>query len=378
MTEPANRERYLKPAAEPTARLLLGRVLEFCRLLKRAGFNVTSGRIVDSFRSLARVDLGRREDFRLALRVNLTSSREEEEAFDRLFAEFWRSETRENEIPRNLESKSIRQETAHKDREEPAGGPRQYGREEVLRTKDLAAEWPSESAAMNAVVRDLARRLAMRPSRRFVVGRRGRAIDLRRSLRRNINHGVDILELSRRRRKIRKTRVALLCDVSGSMDTYNPFLLQLMFGLQKACKNSRTAVFSTRTTEITDALRRRTVPEALDEVARLAQDWSGGTDVGGALAHLNRVVLGQGAPRLTIGVIISDGYDQGDPETVRKEMRMLRRRTRSILWINPLIGTEGYAPVARGMVAALPYIDYFLPANDLPGLRTLCRTLSKA
>ena len=157
------------------------------------------------------------------------------------------------------------------------------------------------------------------------------------------------------------------------MDTYNPFLLRLMFGMQKACKNSRTAVFSTRTTEITKALQRHTVPEALDEVARLAQDWSGGTDMGGALAHLNRVVLGQGAARSTVGVIISDGYDQGNPETVRKEMRMLHRRTRSILWINPLIGTEGYAPVARGMAAALPYVDYFLPANDMPTLRTLCR-----
>jgi uncharacterized protein len=378
VTEPANRASDLKPAAEPAASLLVGRVMEFCRLLKRAGFNVTPGRIVDSFRSLAHAELSRREDFRLALRVNLASSREEEEAFNRLFAEFWRGETRENENPRDLENKSIGQQANHENSERPAGDPKQYGREEVLRTKDLNAEWPGESAALNGVVRDLARRLATRPSRRFVVGRRGRGIDLRRSWRRNINHGVDILELSRRRRKIRKTRVALLCDVSGSMDTYNPFLLHLMFGVQKACRNSRTAVFSTRTTEITNALRRRSVSEALDEVARLAQDWSGGTDVGAALAHLNRVVLGQGAPRSTVGVIISDGYDQGDPETVRKEMRMLRRRTRSVLWINPLIGTKGYAPVARGMAAALPYVDYFLPANDIPTLRSLCRTLSKA
>jgi uncharacterized protein len=378
VAEPANRSLDLRLAAKVAARLTLGRVMEFCRLLKRAGFNVTPARIVDSFRSLAHVELGRREDFRIALRVNLTSNREEEEAFDRLFAEFWRSEKEENKNTRDLESTPISQETDHEDREKPASGPQQYGHEEVLRTKDLDAEWPGESAGINAVVRDIARRLATRPARRFVVGRKGRGIDLRRSLRRNINHGVDVLELSRRRRKIRKTRVALLCDVSGSMDTYNPFLLHLMFGMQKACRNSRTAVFSTRTTEITNALRRHTVSEALDEVARLAQDWSGGTDVGAALAHLNRVVLGQGAPRSTVGVIISDGYDQGDPETVRKEMRMLRRRTRSILWINPLIGTEGYAPVARGMAAALPYVDYFLPANDMPALRSLCRTLSKA
>ena len=352
--------------------------MEFCRLLKRAGFNVTPARIVDAFRSLQYVKLGRREDFRVALRVNLTSNHEEEEVFDRLFAEFWRSESvktnsrassRVNPSAADTDyeyrEKPTRQSAAIRSRGDPAyqgfmcGMARRIGRNE-------------------AVIRDLARRLATRPSRRFVAGHKGRRIDLRRSLRRNINHGVDILELSRARRKIRKTRVALLCDVSGSMDTYNPFLLRLMFGLQKACKNSRTAVFSTRTTEITKALRRHTVVEALDEVARLAQDWSGGTDVGGALAHLNRVVLREGAARSTVGVIISDGYDQGDPETVRKEMRALRRRTRSILWINPLIGTEGFAPVARGMAAALPYVDYFLPANDMPTLRTLCHTLSKA
>jgi uncharacterized protein len=368
----------LRPAAELSARLLLGRVMEFCRLLKRAGFNVTPARIVDSFRSLALVELGRREDFLVALRVNLTSDHEEEEVFDRLFAEFWRSDKRGTARPTTLEGTSVSQDTDQEPREKPLSGPQRYGQEEVLRTKDLGAEWLGESTGMNAALRDIARRLATRPSRRYVVGRKGRGIDLRRSLRRNINHGVDILELSHRRRKIRKTRVALLCDVSGSMDTYNPFLLRFMFGLQKTCRNSRTAVFSTRTTEITNALRRHTVPKALDEVARLAQDWSGGTDVGGALAHLNRVLLGQGTPRSTVGVIISDGYDQGDPETIRKEMQALQRRTRCILWINPLIGTEGYAPVARGMAAALPYIDYFLPANDLPSLRALCRTLSKA
>jgi uncharacterized protein with von Willebrand factor type A (vWA) domain len=378
VAEPGNRSPNPRPAADVSANLLLGRVMEFCRLLKRAGFNVTPARIVDAFRSLQYVQLGRREDFRVALRVNLTSNHEEEEVFDRLFAEFWRSEGRENEQPRKLESKSIIQDTDYEYREQPTGSPLQYSREELLRTKDLSAEWPGESAGMKPVIRQLVRRLATRPSRRFVAGRKGRRIDLRRSLRHNINHGVDILELCRVRRKIRKTRVALLCDVSGSMDTYNPFLLRLMFGLQKACKSSRTAVFSTRTTEITKALRRHTVPEALDEVARLAQDWSGGTDLGGALAHLNRVVLREGTASSTVGVIISDGYDQGNPETVREEMRALRRRTRSILWINPLIGTEGFAPVARGMAAALPYIDYFLPANDLPTLRALCQTLSKA
>jgi len=378
VVEPANCSRNPESPVDVLVNPLFSRVMEFCRLLKRTGFNITPARIIDAFRGLQYVEFRRREDVRVALRVNLTSSHEEEEVFDRLFAEFWRSEERDNEQARKLESKSIGADTEFEYRRKPSGSPLQYGREEILRTKDLCAEWPGESAEMGAVIKDLARRLATRPSRRLVAGHRGRRIDLRRSLRRNIKHGIDILELSRARRKIRKTRVALLCDVSGSMDGYTPFLLRLMFGLQKVCKTSRTVVFSTRTTEITNVLQRHTVVEALDEVARLPQDWSGGTDIGGALAYLNRVVLREGVARSTVGVIISDGYDQGSPETVRREMQALHRRTRSILWINPLIGTVGFAPVARGMAAALPYVDYFLPANDMPSLRFLCHTLTKA
>lgn len=376
--EPADCSRNPELPVDAPVNPLFSRVMEFCRLLKRTGFNITPARIIDGFRALQYVKVRRREDFRVALRVNLTSSHEEEEVFDRLFAEFWRSEKRDKEQEQKLESKSIGADTEFEYRKKPSSSPLQYGREEILRTKDLCAEWPGESAEMGAVIKDLGRRLATRPSRRLVAGHKGRRIDLRRSLRRNLKHGIDLLELSRARRKIRKTRVALLCDVSGSMDGYTPFLLRLMFGLQKVCKTSRTVVFSTRTTEITKMLQRRTVVEALDEVARLAQDWSGGTDIGGALVYLNRIVLREGTARSTVGVIISDGYDQGNPETVRREMQALHQRTRSILWINPLIGTVGFAPVARGMAAALPYVDYFLPANDMPSLRTLCRTLSKA
>ena len=376
--EPADCSRNPELPVDAPVNSLFSRVMEFCRLLKRTGFNITPARIIDGFRGLQYVKVRRREDFRVALRVNLTSSHEEEEVFDRLFAEFWRTEKRDKEQEQKLESKSIGADTEFEYRKKPSSSPLQYGREEILRTKDLCAEWPGESAEMGAVIKDLARRLATRPSRRLVAGHKGRRIDLRRSLRRNIKHGIDLLELSRARRKIRKTRVALLCDVSGSMDGYTPFLLRLMFGLQKVCKTSRTVVFSTRTTEITKMLQRRTVVEALDEVARLAQDWSGGTDIGGALVYLNRIVLREGTARSTVGVIISDGYDQGNPETVRREMQALHQRTRSILWINPLIGTVGFAPVARGMAAALPYVDYFLPANDMPSLRSLCHTLSKA
>ncbi|MEE8147107.1 MAG: VWA domain-containing protein, partial [Longimicrobiales bacterium] len=216
------------------------------------------------------------------------------------------------------------------------------------------------------------------PSRRVKPALRGRRVDLRRSLRRNTGHGMELLELRRTKRRIRKTRFVLLCDVSGSMDTYNPFLLELMFGIQKVLKGSRTVVFSTRATEISAMLSQRSVAETLRDVARRARHWSGGTDIGEALATLNRRILQQGTPRSTVAIILSDGYDQGEPARIEAEMRALRRRVRKVVWINPLLGTEGYAPIAKGMRAAMPYVDHFLPAHDIASLRALCRDLAKA
>jgi uncharacterized protein len=148
-----------------------------------------------------------------------------------------------------------------------------------------------------------------------------------------------------------------------------------MFGVQKGLKNSRTIVFSTRSTEITRMLRHQSVSHTLAGIGQTARHWSGGTDIGAALAQVNREVLRDGSASSTVAVVISDGYDQGDPAVVRREMQALRRRARVVVWINPLLGTEGYAPIAQGMRAALPYIDHFLPAHDLVSLRGLCRTL---
>jgi len=359
---------------------LFGRILEFCRTLKAVGLNVTSGRMVDAFRAVRCIDVRQRDDFRIALRTNLVASREDEEIFDKVFAAFWEEQevTEMAPVELHLEDSGDKQHQEVPDTPpEIQGSPKQYTRDEALRDKDLAAQWPGELSGMKAILRELARRLATRPSRRFRASRKGRRIDLRRSMRRNVRYGMDVMELTRARRRIRKTRLALLCDVSGSMDVYNPFLLRLMLGLQKGFKNSRTAVFSTRVTEITRALRRQSVHETLAEVAAIAKHWSGGTDIGAALATFNRGILREGSASSTVGIILSDGYDQGEPATVKREMQALSRRTRAIVWINPLLGTEGYAPVAQGMRAALPHVDYFLPAHDLPTLRELCRTLGE-
>jgi hypothetical protein len=357
------------------------RVLMFCRLLTRGGLNVTPGRLIDVFRSILHVDLLDPDAFRVGLRVNLVASREEEEIFDRLFEGFWRNATHAEETITEFEMEERPEDDHGEHPESPPdelGSPLNWSSDETSRELDLASRLTEVGPSAEQLVRELARRLATRPSRRVKPVRRGRRVDLRRSLRRNAQHGMDLLELRRTKRRIRKTRLVFLCDVSGSMDTYNPFLLELMFGVQKVLRGSRTVVFSTRATEISAMLRQRSVAETLRDVARRARHWSGGTDIGEALATLNRRILREGTPRSTVAIILSDGYDQGEPARIEAEMRALQRRVRKVVWINPLLGTEGYAPIAKGMRAALPYVDHFLPAHDVASLRALCRDLAKA
>ena len=353
-------------------------VLRFCRYLRGQGLKVTPGRVVDAARVLEHVDIGVKRDFYLALRWCLVAQEEELEIYDRAFSLFWDFAGERGAPSREQEDGAHEGEGAVAKRvqvSEPVGAAR-WSPDEVLGRKDWSVLSVEESQELGRLIRRVARRIATRESRRYRAARTGGKVHLRGTLRKNQSRGLELVELAWRRRRERKTRVVLLCDVSGSMDCYNRFLVQFMFGLQRELKNSRTAVFSTRLTEVTDVLRRKTVNEALGEIARRVVDWSGGTDIGGALAQFNRG-LGKGlAPSSTVVIVVSDGYDRGDAQELAREMAALRRRCRMVIWINPLLGTAGYQPVAEGMRAALPYVDYFLAAHDLESLRAVSRVLA--
>lgn len=365
--------------APPTA--LMDHTFALCRAAREAGLGVTHARAIDVFRALERIEWQRPDDYRLALRTNLVSSREDEILFDRVFQQYFgaldgdyegdyilaRSEMIRGDLPAG------RANEGHRDMLSEA---EIFGAEEVQRRANLALRWDADAPPLEQLIRELARRLATRPSRRTEVGRRGRRIDLRRSVRRNVRHGLDLLDLARVRRKTRKTRIVMLCDVSGSMDVFNPFLLQLMLGLQQALKNSRTVVFSTRTTEISALLRRRSVAETLAEVSDRVRHWSGGTDIGAALAELNRGILREGSARSTVLIVISDGYDNGPEARIRAELEAARRRIRTLVWINPMFGATTFKVRASGMKAALPFVDHFLPAFNAKALNTLVRELA--
>ncbi|MFP6781527.1 MAG: VWA domain-containing protein [Gammaproteobacteria bacterium] len=355
------------------------RTLELCRLARDAQLPVTQGRLIDVFRALRNIDWTNEDDFRLALRTNLVANRQDEIAFDRIFHSYWHPNSNEEGDYKSWKPELVRGQKTYGEKrghEDIVTESEHYGAEEVLRQLNLTDRWDESAPPLAQVIRELAKRLATRPSRRQKNATNGRRIDLRGSVRRNVGNGMELLQLSKVKRRVRRTRIVLLADVSGSMDTFNPFLLQLMLGLQQELKNSRTLVFSTQVSEITAQLRRSTLKDTLQDVSGTVKHWSGGTDIGTALRDLNVGILREGSSHSTVLIIISDGYDNGTIEKIEQEMRAARRRVKTIVWINPMYGASSFEVRAGGLKAALPFVDHFLPAFNAKSLKILVQELA--
>ena len=366
---------------------ILSHLLLFARRLKEKGLKITPGRVVDTARSLDFIDLSYREDFSSALKTNFVSSREDLAVFEALFEQFWSLLEKENQKSFLPTSKEREEEetpgeemiSAARDlslpSEEEGGEEKEhrgaYSPEEVLLGKDFSQFSPEEWRILERELAHLLSELTMRVTRRREPSGRGREMDFRRSLKKAVRYGGDMLELVRRRRKVKPLKVIVICDVSGSMDASTRFILQFFFGMQKIFRKSETFVFSTRLTRITDILKRNRWAQALADISRRARDWSGGTKIGHCLKVFNeRYARGMTAASSAI-ILISDGWDRGEPELLEAEMKRIKRRASRLIWLNPLMGTPDYRPLCQGMRTALPYVDYFRPANTLKGWKTL-------
>jgi uncharacterized protein with von Willebrand factor type A (vWA) domain len=223
---------------------------------------------------------------------------------------------------------------------------------------------------MERLLARLARRLAARRSRRLVPTRgRGRP-DLRRSLARARRTEGELLSLARRARAVRDTRLVFLCDTSGSMDPHRRFLLSFVLAAPRAVRRVEVFAFNTELVRLTPLLKRGAAAQVLARLAQAVPDWSGGTRIGHCLAGFveSQASLVDGR---TVVVVLSDGLDGGDPRVLARAVRALHGRARSLIWLNPLAGDPGYTPAARGMGAALPFVDHFASAHDLASLERL-------
>jgi uncharacterized protein len=216
-----------------------------------------------------------------------------------------------------------------------------------------------------------------RLQRREQARRRGWRLDLRRTIHRNVSHGGTPIELAWRKRKIKPLRLVVLLDASGSMNLYTAFFVRFLHGVVDAFREAEAFVFHTRLAHVSASLRDRDVSRAVDRLALMAQGIGGGTRIGESLATFNRWHARRVINSRTAVMIVSDGYDTGDPERLASEMRRLRQRCRRIIWLNPLIGWRDYSPQARGMQAALPFIDLFAPAHNFESLAALAPYLAR-
>ena len=379
-----------------TEQTLLQHITDFCCLLRQMGVNVTTTNQLSWCRSVQLIDIGERDAFYHTARTNLISNETDRETFDLAFNLFWRyprtefqavdaeNEKSEPSSLQDLSETSDEQDTleqwldseiAEEDAEGEEDDSTAYSAEEVLTRKDFSEFTKEDMEKAREIVAKLAAILATRLSRRKVVGKRGKTIDFRRSWRKSLSQGGEPLELIRKQRKIKKTKILLLCDVSGSMDCYAEFLIQFIYGMQQELKEIEVAVFSTHLTDITGLLRRKGLAEGLNEVANVVPDWSGGTKIGESLLEFYRQFAPSFSAYRTVVILISDGWDRGDVDVLRYSMEMLHRHAYRLIWLNPLLGSDGYQPICRGIRTALPYVDYFLPAHNLESLAELTKIL---
>ena len=239
---------------------------------------------------------------------------------------------------------------------------------ERLGTRDFGDLTPDEIAEVRRMIATMVWRPAEALSRRWLADSRGRRPDMRRTLRNAVGPRSDLMEMEFRSRKPRRRPLVIIADVSGSMEKYVEMLLYFAHSAPSKMGRVESFVFSTRLTRITHELRRRDPGMALRLVAGRVHDWSGGTRIGESLETYNRHWSRRVARGGPIGMIISDGWDRGDPGLLSQEMARFSRSVHRTIWLNPLAGREGYSPETRGLKAALPYVDDFLPAARLADL----------
>jgi len=251
-----------------------------------------------------------------------------------------------------------------------------YSAIEQLRKKDFENFTWDEIQEAKRLMSEMRWNLGMRPTRRKTPSSRGSYPDMRRIIRRNLKHGAEPIELTWRKIKRKPRPLVIICDISGSMSLYSRLLLHFIHTISNGLINVEAFVFGTRLTRITRQLQKRDVDDAVRDVSKTVQDWSGGTRIGDALHEFNhrwaKRVLGRGA----VVLLISDGWDRGDADSLKAEMDRLQHSCHRLIWLNPLLGSPDYRPLTIGMKTALPFIDNFLPAHNLDSLISLGHLLS--
>jgi uncharacterized protein len=353
----------------------------FVRLLRQAGIDVPVDATARFVEALDVVDVGEPDDVYWSARATLIRREDDVRAFDLVFAGYFGGEVIEVEPPPPPETITLAMDdpAARDGDDEVADGDDsiqvRFSHIETLRTADLATLDDRELAEAWALIERIRLTGAPRRSRRRYAAPRGR-IDLRRSVRAALRTGGEPLERATTGPGVRFRRVVLLVDVSGSMEPYARALLRFAHAAVTARSRIDAFALGTRLTRLTRELSRRDPDDALAHAAAAIEDFSGGTRLGEGLRTFNDEWGVRGMARGAVVVVLSDGWDRGDPEFFAEQMQRLARVAHRVVWVNPLKATPGYAPLARGMAAALPHVDAFVEGHSVDALERLSVVLA--
>ena len=376
---------------ETTGRAFLANSLLFTRLLRAAGLPIGLEQAGEFVRALEWIDLGSREQVYYTSRCLLVRRHAHLRLFDLIFNRFWRSLAEgEPAAPRRMP-----QAPRHKRREQPftivtyMAYKARLGDQEIdvadragtasdleaLRAKEFSQMTPEELEQIKRLMQQMRWRVSTRITRRRAPDRRGRQLDMRALVRQAARHGGVPLRLAWQSRKRKPRPLVIIADISGSMEKYARLLLQFLYSVSQSLQRVACFVFGTRLTRLIGPLQLRHIDQALDQAARQVADWADGTRIGASLAQFNRQwsrrVLGRGA----LVLVISDGWEQGDPAELARALRFLQHRCHRLIWLNPLSGRATYQPAVGGMRTALEHIDDFLPIHNFQSLAALAERL---
>lgn len=386
------------PAPPDEGGRLYQNIMYFARALRAAGLPIGPGKVLDALEAVRAVGLENRRDFYWTLHAVFVNRHDQEELFDQAFHIFWRNpqllekmlalmlpgfapqEPEKGEEMNRRLAEALQGENQGKEEEGETelelDSAMTFSAQEALREMDFEKMSNDEVAAAKKALEKLALPLADLPTRRFAPHPRGSRVDLRASMRAQLRAG-GIIQLRHKTRRTRPPPLVVLCDISGSMSRYSRIFLHFMHAMTNDRDRVYTFLFGTRLSNVTRYLRYKDIDIALDKVAQAVEDWSGGTRIGQCLADFNqnwsRRVLGQGA----IVLLITDGLDRDAGAGISQEIERLHKSCRRLIWLNPLLRYEGFAPKSLGMRAILPHVDEFRPVHNLASLDELVKALMR-
>ena len=365
---------------------LSAQIVRFCRYLREREFQLGFAEEALALEALACAFPKSSVEMRLLLRAVLVRNLRQLRAFDEHFDNYWRELTLAEDAKIKERGDPSSRKTTHSKQapsvqvlknwlygnrpgEEEEVELAQFSPAAVSGRTELGIFSGEEMEETFRAVRQFARRMAKQPSRRFEPSRRKAAFDLRRTIRQQMRSGGDLTALFFKRKKKRKTRLVLLCDVSRSMELYSRFLVQILYGFQNSGQRIETFVFSTSLSRVTPQLLNQTLGKALENLSAAVPHWSGGTRIGFSFQAFLENYASRFLDRRSIVLIFSDGWDTDGTADLTDAMRRIRRKAARVIWLNPLAGLPGYQPTTAGMQAALPFVDVFAPAHDLESLK---------